>query len=83
MSESLFLIKLQALPATLLKNGTLVLVFSREFFEISKNIFSYRTPPVAASDFSDNLIGIVSKFASNITEVVTQRCSVKKVFLGI
>ena len=35
-------------PATLLKK-TLAQVFSCEFSEISKNNFSYRTPPVAAS----------------------------------
>ena len=26
-------------------------MFSREFSEISKNTFSYRTPPVATSEF--------------------------------
>ena len=31
------------------KKETLAQVFSCEFYEISKNIFSYRTPPVAAS----------------------------------
>ena len=42
---------------TLLKNSnfikkeTLAQVFSCEFCEISKNTFSYRTPPVAASVF--------------------------------
>ena len=32
-----------------IKKETLTQVFSCEFCEISKNIFSYRTPPVAAS----------------------------------
>ena len=36
-------------PATLLKKETLTQVFSCEFCEISKNIFSYKTPLVAAS----------------------------------
>ena len=36
-------------PATLIKKKTLAQVFSSEFCEISKNTFSYRTPPVAAS----------------------------------
>ena len=31
------------------KTETLTQVFSREFCEISKNAFSYTTPPVAAS----------------------------------
>ena len=36
-------------PANLLKKETLAQVFSCEFCEISKNTFSYRTSPVAAS----------------------------------
>ena len=39
MSESLFLIKLLAAPATLLKKETLAQVFSCEFWEISKSTF--------------------------------------------
>ena len=35
-----------------IKKETLTPVFTREFCEISKNIFSYRTPLVAASDNS-------------------------------
>ena len=38
----------QPQPVTLIKK-TLAQVFSCEFCEISKNTFSYRTPPVAAS----------------------------------
>ena len=37
-------------PATLLKK-TLAQVFSCEFCENSKNIFFYRIPPVAASEY--------------------------------
>ena len=44
-----FLIKLQALSLQLVKLETLAQLFSCEFCEISKNTFSYRTPPVAAS----------------------------------
>ena len=33
-----------------LKKEALAQVFSFEFCEISKNTFSYRTPPVAASE---------------------------------
>ena len=40
-----FLIKLQG---KFIKKGTLALVFSCEFWEISKNTFSYRTSPVVA-----------------------------------
>ena len=53
MPESLFLIKLQAPPPTLLKKETVAQVFSSEFCEISKKPFSYRTPSVAASVTSD------------------------------
>ena len=37
-----------------IKKETLAQVFSREFCEISKNTFSYRTPPAAASAVSMN-----------------------------
>ena len=40
-------------PTTLLKKR-LAQVFSCEFCEISKNTFSYRTPPVPASETSRN-----------------------------
>ena len=43
-----FQIKLQA-SGNFIKKETLAQVFSCEFCEISKNTFSYRTPPVAAS----------------------------------
>ena len=42
-----FLLKLQAHNFT--EKETLARVFSYEFCEISKNMFSYRTPPMAAS----------------------------------
>ena len=46
-----FLIKLQAWGSgTIFKSKALAKVFSCEFCEISKNTFSYRTPPVAASE---------------------------------
>ena len=50
LCQNLFFNKVAGLrPATLLKRETLAQVFSFEFCEISKNTFSYRTPPVAAS----------------------------------
>ena len=36
-------------PATLLKKETLAQVFSCEFWEVFKNPFFYKTPPIAAS----------------------------------
>ena len=47
-----FLIKLQARSATLLKKRPWRRCFFCEFCEISKNTFSYRTHPVAASGLS-------------------------------
>ena len=47
MCQSLFLIKLKA--CNFIKKGTLANNFSREFCEISKNTFSYKTPLVTAS----------------------------------
>ena len=45
-----FLIKLQAsFSINYIEKETLVQVFSSDFCEIFKNIFFYRTPPVAAS----------------------------------
>ena len=48
-----------------LRPEALVQVFSCEFWEICKNIFSYRTPPVAASDFC--VIGPVNLVKNNVT----------------
>ena len=51
LCQSLFFNKAagQAKPATLFKKESLPQVFSCEFCEIFRNIFSYRTLPVAAS----------------------------------
>ena len=51
LCKSLFLIKLQVSACNLIKKETLALVLPCEFREISKNTFSYRRPPVAASVF--------------------------------
>ena len=52
-------------PATLFKKETLAQVFSCEFCKISKNIFSYRTPLVAASGLNFFLQQFF-KFSRNI-----------------
>ena len=44
-----FLIKLQSDACNYIKKEALALLLSCEFCEISKNTFSHRTPPVAAS----------------------------------
>ena len=48
-SRASVLIKLQDEACYFIEKETLAQVFSCEFSEISKNTFSYRTPPVAAS----------------------------------
>ena len=53
LHQSLFSNKAADLgPATLLKKKTVAQVFSCEYCEISKKTFSYRTPPVAAPEYS-------------------------------
>ena len=65
----LFFNKVEGLrPASLLKD-TLTQVFSCEFCEISKNTFSYRTPPVAASVFL-NVFADASGTKSKTTPLV-------------
>ena len=44
-----FLKKFQASACDFIKKEAQAQVFSFEFFEISKNIFCYRTPPMVAS----------------------------------
>ena len=48
MPESLFKIKLQAETCNFISKGNLAQMFICEFCEISRNLCSYRTPPVAA-----------------------------------
>ena len=67
-----FLIKLQVLglrSATSLKNEALAQVFSYEFCEITENTFSYRTPPVAASEISNTFCA--NKIAFTLHESLT------------
>ena len=45
-----FLIKLQAMSCNIIKKEALALVLCCEFYQISKNTFSYRAHPVATSD---------------------------------
>ena len=49
LCQSLFFNKVAVRPVALLKKETPAHVFSCKFCEISKNIFYYRTPLVAAS----------------------------------
>ena len=67
-------------------------MFSCEFCEIFKNTFFYRTPSVAASAKTYSYKMIASRFVFqrfsrtlnfHTLETVSQRCSVKKVFLEI
>ena len=60
LCQSLFFNKVAG--RNFIKKEALVQVFSCEFCEISKNTFSYRTPPVAASGFTRKQI--ISYFPS-------------------
>ena len=60
-----FLIKLQA-ACNFIKKETLAQVFSCEFYEISKNTFSYRTPPNTFVIFCCNGYSCVRKFPVKI-----------------
>ena len=44
-------------------------MFSCEFWKISKNTFSYRTPPVAASDFLKTNISLSHLLISIIIDI--------------
>ena len=43
-------VQMHSVACNFIKKETMAQVFSWEFFEISKNTFCYRTPPVAAPD---------------------------------
>ena len=49
LCQSLFFNKVAGQACNFIKKETLAQAFSFEFCEISKNTFSYRTPPAAAS----------------------------------
>ena len=56
LCQNLFLNKIAGLrPATLLKKRLWHRCFPVNFLKFLKNTFSYRTPPVAASDYSLNV----------------------------
>ena len=57
--------KLQFWACNFVKKETLAQVFSCEFWEISKNTFSYRTPPVAASVPRTTLLTNYKSFAGS------------------
>ena len=66
---------------------TLAQVFSGEFCEISKNIFSYRTPPIAASGIPWFYLSGTSLYYSRSKSEILWRAvkswSIKKLFLKI
>ena len=65
--ESLFLIRLQVLNLHLYLKKIQAQLFSSKFCEISKNTFSYRTPPVASSwTLSKISINIVFQYKYHI-----------------
>ena len=69
LCQSLFLNKVAGLRSATLFKKKLAQVFSCGFCKISKNTFSYRTPPVAASDF-DTLQLVVSPHTETVIKEV-------------
>ena len=87
----LFYIQKQSPRGVLYKKGTLAQVFSCEFCEISRNNFSYRTPPVAASVYlrKRNIVSLIycNKLILKVTKITKiknnrWRRSIKKVVLN-
>ena len=59
----LLILLLSCLACNFIKKETLARVFSCEFYEISKNKFSYRTPPVTASVLSGlRMVALFNEF---------------------
>ena len=55
-----------------IKKETLKQVFSCEFCKISKNTFSYKTPPVAASDLLRMGKGFSKTYDSKIKSIISR-----------
>ena len=74
-----FLIKLQPSVCNFIKRETLAQVFFCEFCKISKNAFSYITPPVAASEvyekssFTYSFSCILLSFSKNASRLLLPR----------
>ena len=72
LCQSLFLNKIAGLDCHFIKKESLAQVLSCEFCEISKNAFSYRTPPVTTSVDSsifDCLLEFCDKIHIFLTEL--------------
>ena len=87
----LFYIQEQSPRGVLYKKSTLAQVFSCEFCEISRNTFSYRAPPVAASVYlrKRNIVSSIycNKLILKVTKITKiknsrWRRSIKKVVLN-
>ena len=68
LCQSLFFNKV---ACNFIKRETLAQVFSCEFCEISKNTYSYRTPPVATSE---KLLGVTIDLNLNFKELILSLC---------
>ena len=68
-----FLIKLQDSGCNFIEKKTLAQVFSCEFCDISKNTFSYRAPPEAASVKKARPFIFIEGFTCLTTSLITER----------
>ena len=76
LCQSLFLIKLPK-ACIFIKKETLAQVFSCEFCEISKNIFYYRTPLVAASVYFITENGICNPETNFVLRILLNKSMIK------
>ena len=68
MPESFFKQSCRPEACIFIKKETLAQVFSCKFCEISKNTFSYRTPPVSASTMKGIISGSLMKINMHFLE---------------
>ena len=80
LCQSLFFNKVAGGACNFIKKETLAQVFSCKFCEISKNTFSHRTPPVAASICSRVSLFLNLCRNSNIQETILTACKIFLVF---
>ena len=69
LCQSPFFNKVAGQACRLIKKETLVQVFSCEFCEVSKNTFSYRTPPLTASAWRGSVKKVILEISQNSEEI--------------
>ena len=70
LCQSPFFNKVAGQACHFIKKETLVQVFSCEFCEVSKNTFSYRTPPLTASAWRGSVKKVILEISQNSEEIL-------------